>query len=69
MMQLAVGDSSSPAIIRSAVDFPQPDGPTRIMNSPSGISRSISFTASVPSGYRFVTPLNSIWATAWSLLL
>src|SRR6478736_6013255 len=23
--------SSSPAIIRSAVDFPQPDGPTRIM--------------------------------------
>ena len=29
--------SSSPAIIRSAVDFPQPDGPTRIMNSPSAI--------------------------------
>ena len=28
--------SSSPAIIRSAVDFPQPEGPTRIMNSPSG---------------------------------
>ncbi len=27
--------SSSPAIIRSAVDLPQPDGPTRIMNSPS----------------------------------
>ena len=27
--------SSSPAIIRSAVDLPQPEGPTRIMNSPS----------------------------------
>ena len=42
--------SSSPAIIRSAVDFPQPDGPTRIMNSPSAMSRSIALTASVPSG-------------------
>ena len=29
--------SSRPATIRSAVDFPQPDGPTRIMNSPSSI--------------------------------
>ena len=38
--------SSSPAIIRSAVDFPQPDGPTRITNSPSLISRSMSLTAS-----------------------
>src|ERR671914_2014920 len=47
--------SSRPAIIRSAVDFPQPDGPTRIMNSPSPISRSTALTASVPSGYRFVT--------------
>jgi hypothetical protein len=42
--------SSSPAIIRSAVDFPQPDGPTRIMNSPSLMSRSIALTASKPSG-------------------
>src|SRR5687768_4186749 len=47
--------SSSPAIIRSAVDLPQPDGPTRIMNSPSSISRSICLTASKPSGYRLVT--------------
>src|ERR671916_1614454 len=47
--------SSSPAIIRNAVDFPQPDGPTRIMNSPSPMSRSTCLTASVPSGYRFVT--------------
>jgi hypothetical protein len=27
--------SSSPAIIRSAVVLPQPDGPTRTRNSPS----------------------------------
>ena len=56
--------SSSPAIIRSAVDFPQPDGPTRIMNSPSPMSRSIAFTASKPSGYRLVTLSNAICATA-----
>ena len=36
--------------MRSAVDFPQPDGPTRIMNSPSPISRLTCLTASVPSG-------------------
>ena len=38
--------SSSPAIIRSAVDLPQPDGPTRITNSPSLISKFMSRTAS-----------------------
>jgi hypothetical protein len=27
--------SSSPAIMRSNVDFPQPDGPTKTTNSPS----------------------------------
>ena len=32
--------SSSPAIIRSAVDLPQPDGPTSTMNSWSWMSRS-----------------------------
>ncbi len=42
--------SSSPAIIRRAVDLPQPDGPTRIMNSPSAIVRSMLLTASKPSG-------------------
>src|SRR5215208_4272733 len=56
--------SSSPAIIRNAVDFPHPDGPTKIMNSPSPISRSIAFTASKPSGYRLVTWSNAICATA-----
>ena len=36
--------------MRSAVVFPHPDGPTRIMNSPSGTSRLMSSTATVPSG-------------------
>src|SRR3954451_5989033 len=54
--------SSRPATIRSAVDFPQPEGPTRIMNSPSPISRFMSLTASKPSGYRFHTFLNVISA-------
>src|SRR5215211_945273 len=46
--------SSSPTTIRSAVDFQDPDGPTRIMNSPSLMSRSMFRTASKPSGYRLV---------------
>src|SRR5436190_8374010 len=41
--------SSSPATIRSAVVFPQPDGPTSTMNSPSAISSVSSSTARVPS--------------------
>src|SRR6476659_7964859 len=43
--------SSSPTIIRSSVDFPQPDGPTRIMNSPSSTSMLMLFTAGKPSPY------------------
>ena len=50
--------SSSPATMRSAVVFPQPDGPTSTMNSPSAISRSIPDTARVPSGYTLPTPSN-----------
>src|SRR5579872_4322140 len=46
--------SSRPAIMLSVVDFPQPDGPTRMTNSPSAISRLKSSTASPPSGKRFV---------------
>ena len=34
--------SSSPAISRSSVDLPQPDGPTKTTNSPSSMTRSIS---------------------------
>src|SRR4030081_3163264 len=37
--------SSSPAIIRSVVDLPQPDGPTSTANAPSGIVRLTSRTA------------------------
>ena len=40
--------SSSPAIIRSVVDFPQPDGPTKTMNSPSFTSR-LQFSTAVTS--------------------
>ena len=56
--------SSSPAIIRRAVDFPQPEGPTRTTNSPSLISRLRLLTASVPSGYRLVTPSKTMSAMA-----
>src|SRR5215210_5997913 len=61
--------SSSPAIIRSAVDLPQPDGPTRIMNSPSAISRFRSLTASKPSANFFEIPSRTISAIAPSLSL
>src|SRR5512138_1514290 len=40
----AVG-SSSPAIMRSSVDFPEPDGPRKTRNSPSLVTRSTSLTA------------------------
>src|SRR5947208_2927603 len=56
--------SSSPATIRSAVVLPQPDGPTKIMNSPSSTVRFISFTASVPFGKRLLTLSKSIEAIA-----
>ena len=32
--------SSSPAIMRSSVDLPQPDGPTSTVNEPSAMSMS-----------------------------
>ena len=50
MISLPAVMSSSPATMFSVVDFPQPDGPTRMMNSPSAISRLKSSTASAPSG-------------------
>ena len=34
-----------PVIARRVVVFPQPDGPSRVKNSPSGISRDTSFSA------------------------
>ena len=48
--------------MRSAVVLPQPDGPTKTMNSPSSISRSSESTAQVPSGKIFETSWNSIAA-------
>ena len=45
--------SSSPASIRRVVDFPQPEGPTSTMNSPSAISRSIPGTVGLSApGYQ-----------------
>ena len=50
---------SSPASIRSVVDFPHPDGPTRTRNSPSSMCRSRSFTAGWSSpAYVRVAPAN-----------
>ena len=50
--------SSRPATIRSAVDLPQPEGPTSTMNSPSRMSRSSpSMTRTSPN--RLVTPLST----------
>ena len=40
--------SSSPAIMRSVVDLPQPEGPTSTTNSSSAMSRSMPFTACTP---------------------
>ena len=37
---------SSPAIIDSSVDLPQPLGPTRIKNSPASISMLMPFSIS-----------------------
>ena len=36
--------------MRSVVDLPQPEGPSRIMNSPSRIVRSIASTAVTSGG-------------------
>src|SRR5229473_2057316 len=55
--------SSSPAIIRSMVDFPHPEGPTSTTNSPWAISRSIAWiTAVLP--YALATPRIETSATS-----
>src|SRR6266511_1785362 len=58
---------SRPATMRSAVVFPQPDGPTKTTNSPSPTSRSKSVNAFVPSGYTFVSFSSVISAIHLSL--
>ena len=50
--------SSRPAIIRRVVDLPQPEGPTKMINSLSAISRLKSFTATKPLGYTLQTFLS-----------
>src|SRR5919198_6325157 len=58
---------SRPATMRSAVDFPQPDGPTRIRNSPSATSRLTSRRATTRPGYTLVTASNVTPAIASAL--
>ena len=41
---------SSPAIMRSSVDLPQPDGPTSTQKPPSGTAKEMPFTALKPPG-------------------
>jgi hypothetical protein len=47
--------SSSPAIMRSRVDFPQPDGPTNTTNSWSAMSRLKRSTTLTPPSYTLTT--------------
>src|SRR2546421_13069241 len=61
--------SSSPAIIRNAVDFPQPDGPTSTRNSLSLTSIVRSRTASTSPEYRLTTLSNVTLATDFLLLI
>src|SRR3954454_4326024 len=56
--------SSRPATIRSRVDLPHPDGPTRTMNSPSAISIEMWSTATTSEPNTLVTPSNRIRATS-----
>ena len=39
---------SSPAIMRSSVDLPQPEGPSSTVKEPSGMTSDTPFTASTP---------------------
>ena len=41
MWMLPLVGWSSPAIIDNKVDLPQPEGPTKIKNSPASISKSM----------------------------
>ena len=51
--------SSSPAIMRSSVDLPQPDGPTRTRNSPLATDSVTESTARTPPAKSFVTSSSS----------
>ena len=51
--------SRCPFMWRSSVDFPAPFAPTMPTDSPWVIRKETPFSASVPSGYRKRTSLNS----------
>src|SRR5215471_5831594 len=55
--------SSRPAIIRSSVDLPQPDGPTRTRNSPLAIVSETSSTATTSPEKILLTLSRTISAT------
>src|SRR5215468_7728331 len=65
--------SSSPAISRSKVDLPQPDGPTKTTNSPSSMSRSSDgMMTTSPNAFltlrRIMRPISSLpGSRSWSL--
>src|SRR3954453_13617681 len=59
--------SSNPAMRLSVVDLPQPDGPSRVMNSPSGTVKFTPEQASTPP-YRFVTSISSTLDNGFSQL-
>src|SRR5215472_18894380 len=48
-----------PATMRSSVLLPQPEGPSRLRNSPGLTSRSMPASASRPAAKRFATPRSS----------
>src|SRR6187399_2227938 len=57
---------SSPAMMRSRVDFPQPDGPTNTTNSPSATFRSTSWITVIDPN-DFLMPLSVSSAMGISL--
>src|SRR6185312_3437571 len=46
----------SPAMMRSAVDLPQPEGPSRLRNSPGSTVSDMLESANVPLENTFETP-------------
>src|SRR4051812_920727 len=60
--------SSRPAMMRSRVDLPQPEGPTKTTNSPSTMSRSMPLMTLLLS-YCFFMPRRLTDAMFCSLLL
>src|ERR1044071_2400431 len=56
---------SSPAMMRSSVDLPQPEGPTKTTNSPSAILRSTAWiTAMPPKDFRMPRSVSSAMANS-----